>query len=304
MLIKTFFVECYAPRRLRGKSQNSIRLYQLCILRFSETLGRQPELSDLNNDNLLKHLSRRSQVSAATRNKELSQLCALWRLAVQLELHSGWPNIQAEHEPEPEPRAWLADDVMKLMAACQRAEGMIGTVPANLYWLSLIYLALDSGERNHALLNCRWDWLEGRYLTVKASVRKGKTRDRLYVLSDETLQLLAKLKEQSTTPEILGWPLSKTYFFKRYNRLLASAGLPTGRTCGTHKLRKTLASTIHSAGLNPQSVLDHSDSRTTARYLDGRFRQQTEPCTIIAKWLRGEIAAGQSTMPVPPAKQA
>lgn len=295
MLIEKFFLEHYAPRRLRGKSGNSVRLYQLCILRFSETLGRQPILSDLTNQNLLLHLSKRSRVKPATRNKELAQLCALWRLAVQLDMHTGWPNVDAEHEPAAEPLAWLADDIAKLLAACQRAEGMIGTCKASLYWTTLVYLALDCGERNYALLNCRWSWLEGRYLTIKSDIRKGKTRDRLYVLSPETLQLLNQLREQSTTPEILGWPLSKTYFFKRYNRLLESAGLPTGRHCGTHRLRKTLASTLNAAGLNPQAAMDHSDSRTTARYLDGRFRQQVEPSDIIQRWLRGEIVAGQST---------
>lgn len=288
MFIDQFFETQYIPRRLRGRSINSVRLYRLTINQFNKTVGCRTRLADLTNENLLRHLQVRSAVAPATRNKELAQLTALWRLAVQLEMHTGWPDIQPEPEPERIPRAWLVEDVAKLLSAATNTEGQIGAVPAWIYWTSVIYTALDTGERVGALLACEWGWLEGNELFIRSHARKGNKSDRAYRLSPETVQMLAQLRMHSTSRVIFDWPYCKTYFWRKYGKLVESAGLPSGRDSKMHRLRKTTASVANAAGLNAQDALDHSDRRTTQRYLDPRFSRSTQPADILQAWLRGE----------------
>ena len=123
MLLLDFFESIYTPSRLRGKSPNTIRLYRLCIRQFGRTMQQPPTLDDLTEANVLRHLARRSGVSAATRNKELTELLAMWRLASQKGLLSAWPDIRPEHEPERDPIAWMPDEINRLLAAIHRQQG-------------------------------------------------------------------------------------------------------------------------------------------------------------------------------------
>jgi integrase len=286
MLMADFLDRIYIPHRLRGKSERSVRLYRLCIQRFSETLQKQPELSDLTNENILLHLKLRSEVSAATRNKELAELTAMWRFAVQKQLHNGWPEVTAETEPKRTPQAWLQADMTKLLSAAGRCEGTIAETPAWLFWTTLIRVCLDTGERIGALRQCEWSWVEGDSMVIPAEARKGKTSDKWYRLSSETTEFLEQMKQHRTTRVIFEWPYAETYLWTRYRKLLESAKLPTGRKHGLHRIRKTSASVAYAAGLDPQDLLDHSDRRTTQRYLDPRFTRETQPSQILADWLR------------------
>jgi len=293
MLLSDFFEQVYAPNKLRGKSERSYILYRLCLKRYAETIGKPPTLADLTNENILKHLKRRRGVAAATRNKELAELTAMWRYAVQKQMHTGWPTIDAENEPYRTPRAWKHDDVSALLAACQRAPGLIGACPAWLFWTTLVNLCLETGERIGAVLQCEWTWLEGDSINVLAEARKGAKRDKLHRLSPYTVSLIQQMKRYKESKQIFHWPYSYTYIWNRYRKLLESAGLPTGRGFAMHRLRKTCASVAYAAGLDPQEILDHTDRRTTQRYLDPSFTRQTQPAEILAAWLRTPPAKDQ-----------
>lgn len=287
MLLTEFFEQHYVPRRLRGRSERSQVLYRLCLRRYAETIGRAPLLSDLTNENLLKHLARRNDVAAATRNKELAELTAMWRLAVQLDMHTGWPQIDAEPEPIRVPQAWLLPDMQRLLAACKASPGTIGDAQARDWWLGLVMLCLDTGERIGAIMQCQWDWLDGDSLVIQAEARKGSKRDKWYKLSSETLTVLRKVRGSARGDDmIFEWPYHRSYLWVLYRRLLERAGLPTGRKCGLHRLRKTAASVSYQAGIDPQELLDHSDRRTTQRYLDPRFTRENQASAALANWLR------------------
>jgi integrase len=285
MLLSHFFETIYVPRRLRNKSENSVRLYRLCIRQFEKTLGKQAETSDLTNENIELHLHRRQNVSAATRNKELAELSAMWRLAVQEELHSGWPKVTAEPEPKRIPQAWLQPDMERLLAACMAARGSIGEVPAWLYWSTLVRLCIDTGERIGAIMQAEWTWLEDQSIYIPAESRKGGKADKWFPLSPETIELLSQLRKHSSARVILHWPYYHTYLWSRYRAIVQAAGLPTGRKCSTHRLRKTHASVAYAAGMDATELLDHSDRRTTQRYLDPRFSRQQRASDVLADWL-------------------
>ena len=190
MLLSEFFDSIYLPRKLRGKSERSVALYRLCISQLAKTLGKDPELADLTEDNVLSHLARRSQVAPATRNKELAEITAMWRLASQRGLLSTWPELKPEPEPERAPIAWMPEELQRLLDAAAKLGGKVGDVPAWIWWSALIRTTLDTGERISAVRFAQWSWLQGEWLLVPAEARKGKTRDRRYRISVETRQML------------------------------------------------------------------------------------------------------------------
>lgn len=286
MLLRDFFENVYVPRKLRGKSQNSVRLYRLCIKQYAKTIGTEPNVADLSEENVIAHLARRSSVAPATRNKELAELTAMWRLASQRGLLQTWPNIQPESEPERAPIAWLGGELSSLLSAAESLDGHIGDVPEQLWWPALIRLTLDTGERIGAVRKARWEWLQGEWLLVPAECRKGKTRDRRYRLSPSTTQSLSNLmKATGCRREVFPWPYVDNYLWDKYKKILKKAGLPATRKHQLHCLRKTVGSAVYAAGMDPQDALDHSDRRTTQRYLDPRFTRDRQPCDVLAEYL-------------------
>lgn len=291
MLLQQFFDSVYVPRRLRGKSAGSIRLYQLCFTQFGKTIGKIPEVSDLNEDNILLHLSCRSNIAPATRNKELSQLLAVWRFANQRGLISTWPQISKEHEPERDPIAWMPDELDKLLAGAARVEGKIGDAPASLFWLAMIRTILDTGERVGAVRQIKNIWLQGDWLLVPAEARKGKTRDRRYRLSADTIAAIADLRKHTAgSCDLFPWPYGETYLWNRFKRVLLAAGLPCTRKHQLHCLRKTVGTAVYASGGNAQDALDHADRRTTQRYIDPRAIKKDQPCDILAAYLRRDVS--------------
>jgi integrase len=286
MLLKDFFLNVYVPRRLRGKSQNSVRLYSLCITQFSRTLSRDALVSDLTEDNVLTHLARRSKVSPATRNKELAELTAMWRLASQQKLIDSWPNIQSEVEPQRTPIAWLASEVHAIMRSAKKQSGVITGIDSKDWWTGLLRVLFDTGERISAITSLEWNWLQGEWITVKAEARKGKTRDRQYHLQGETIEILERIRKQTTDAKmVFPWPYCPTYIWNRYKKIVSEAGLPSDREHAFHAVRKTVGSAVYAAGLDPQDALDHSDRRTTQRYIDPRFSRERQASDIVAEFL-------------------
>lgn len=294
MQITEFFEGKYRIHRLRGKSPNTVRLYRSSLRLLDKVVGRPATLEDLTDDTIalvMQNVLDRGG-SPYTANKERSQLLAIWRYAAQLGLISRWPTVLPEKQPERAPKAWLLEDVTKLLKTIQALDGSVGSVPARLWWLGLIYVCLDTGERIGAVKQATWDMLEHGWLLIPAEHRKGGKRDRRYRLSEDTLQVLEKMRPYCTR-EIFPWPYTATYLWNRYDKILQKAGLPHGPKDKFHRCRKTLGSVAYAAGLDPQEVLDHSSRRVSQAYLDARFTRTTAPSTILRQWLSGTLPSQQ-----------
>lgn len=290
MKLSDFFEVHYKPKRLHGKSKNTVRLYEVCFRNLARTLGREPLLSDLTNESIAAHMQRMLDDgrTKATANKERCQLVALWRYASRIRMLEGWPDVPKEQEPTRVPMAWTREDVDKLLQACAKLDGTIkgSDIPNWLWWTTLVRIMLDTGERVTAVTSAKWSWIETDSILIPAESRKGGKRDKWFALSPQTMLYVSQLRKSSSGDGLFHWPYCSTYLWNRYQRILVSAGLPTGRKSSTHRLRKTHASVGFAAGLDPQELLDHTDRRTTQRYLDPRFARQTQPSKIIADWLR------------------
>jgi site-specific recombinase XerD len=268
------------------RSPNTIRLYRHSIAAFETTLGRKATTDDLNDDNVELHMARivDSGLSVASANKDLWQIGAIWRFANRNRLCNTWPNVQLYPEPERVPMAWLPDELDRLFASVAKEDGKIAGCPAKLWWKTLLSVLLDTGERIGAIMRCTRSNIHGSYLLVPAAFRKGKTRDKLFELSEETLKLLAALTISHRYEKLFPWDRSETHIYYRYTQILKRANLPNGRKQKFHALRVTVASAVKNQGGDATAAMDHASSATTKRYLDPRLTGEVSTCSLVDGW--------------------
>lgn len=287
MELLCFFERYYLPLKLRGRSRNTERLYRHTVRSFSAFLNRPATLSDLDNDTVgmyLCYLNRR-ELSPYTVNKERSQLLAIWNFAARRKQVDRWPDVQPEIAPLRAPVAWLEPEMQRIVEQCLRVHGFVGRVPARDFWLALHLVLWDTAERIGAVLESRWSWLSGQWLSVPAAYRKGKRADAVYELSDETIEALERIRPLSGE-KIFTWPHTKTYLWQRYGRILEKAGLPNNSRSKFHRIRRTVASYYAKAGGNATSLLGHQNPRTTQAYLDPRIVEVDQPHKLIFRLRR------------------
>lgn len=286
--LSTFFESEYRSRRLRGKSDNTVRLYRLSIRSFAKTLGHDPTLEDLTDDNVSRHMQRviDNGRAKATANKDRSQILAIWRYAAQKNKINRWPDVLEEIEPVRVPKAWTREDLEQLFAEAYRQPGYFGSVPRSLWWQAILMICLDTAERIGAVSQLRWEWIEHGWVTFPAEVRKGKRRDKRFRLSAASANLLLAVQKVTTDRErVFPWPYCQLYLWKLYGNLLRDAGLPHGRKDKFHRLRKTTASVSHAKGLDATDILDHASRKTTLRYLDPSFSREDQASDAVSEWM-------------------
>lgn len=291
----------YIAKRLKGKSANTVRLYNHSIKSFSRTIGREAELSDLTDDNIERHMWRIVQKggSPASANKDHGQLTALWRFASNNRMIGTWPNVRTMQEIERVPMGWMPDECNQLLAAARNEGGFVGPVPARIWWESLLKVLLDTGERIGAIRGLKQEHLQSRWLHVPAALRKGNKRDKLYELQPCTVALLRELIDKNQLDDkLFPWDRCETYIYNRYKGILKRAKLPTDRRSQFHRIRRTLCSAVAASGGDASAALDHASPRTTKRYLDPRIVGGVKPSEVMAAFLRNpELRAGYDEKP-------
>jgi integrase len=285
----TQLLDAYINKRLKGKSKNTVRLYKHSISSFSRTIGREPEMSDLTDDNIERHMWRIVQKggSPASANKDHGQLTALWRFASNNRMVNTWPNVRTMQEVERVPMGWMPEECNRLLAAARNEGGFIGTVPARIWWESLLKVLFDTGERIGAIRGLQHEHLQSKWLLVPAALRKGNKSDKLYELQADTVALMRVLIEKNTDDTLMfPWDRCETYIYNRYKGILKRAKLPSDRRSCFHRIRRTLCSAVAASGGDASAALGHSSPRTTKRYLDPRIVGGVKPSEIMAAFLR------------------
>jgi integrase len=278
MTLDAFLDTVYVPLRLRGRSRESVRLLRHAITQFSKWLGRAALLEDLEDLTVSQFLAVRGQrLSPNSVARERSGLLALWNLAQGRGLVKLRPSVSPELVPQSTPRAFTTDELARLADAARQASGWVGPVPASVFFPALIAVALETGERINAILSTpRMCWRRPT-LTVPAYVRKGGRQERVYELSPEASDLVDRVAAH-TGPTVFWWVSSGTALRKRWKTITRRAGLGDGREVQFHALRRSTASHLAAAGLDPTAFLGHSSDRITRRsYLDPRVVDAHRP---------------------------
>jgi integrase len=269
-----FYRDYFEPLFLRSRSENTRRLYRTSIRTFSKYLQRPARLEDLNDLTVNRFLDyyRRIPRSPYSANKERSNLLAIWRFACRKRFLEEWPDVMPDVEPDRIPQAWTADQIARLLATCERLPGRVGQIPASTWWRTLHLVCWDTGERIGAVRDLEWHHVDlvARYVLVPAELRKGKRRDRLYRLAEDTTHALQSMP-RTTDSYVFPWPYCRTYLWYRYDRLLTAAGLPHDRHSKFHRIRRTVATYYEAAGGNATELLGHSTRSVTLAYLDPRI---------------------------------
>jgi integrase/transcriptional regulator with XRE-family HTH domain len=276
----------YHRERLIG-SKETTRLINCAIRAFGRYLGRDAVLGDLNQDRVLDYLNyllEGDRMAPASIQTHRERLLALWRFAAKKRWLPDFPEVPSVRIPKRVPDAWTRDDMQRLMDAAGQLDGRLGNVPASLWWQTIFNVVFDTAERIGAVLKLRFDHVShDGWVTFAAETRKGKTRDKRLRLRPETLDGIRAIREQAEPEETLvfAWPLSPTYIYRIYGRLLDAAGLPNNRRTKFHKIRRTTASEFEAAGGNATELLDHSSRSTTKRYLDPAVLREQQPADIV-----------------------
>jgi integrase len=271
MKLSSLLHDLYAP--LRSLSQKSVINYECTIKALAEFLGHEPSLSDLDELTVARFLAHRSRERAvATAAKDRAQLRALHEFSARRRLCDHWPQYPPVRVPERVPEAWFSAEMQRLLEAASQEKTVLDGIPGGLWWRALILTAYDTAERATALLSLQWRHVRGLTILFQAEDRKGRTRDILREIGEDTLAALEAVRGSRTAEDLVfPWPRSKTYIWRRLEIILERAGLPRGRRDKFHRIRRTTASYYEAAGGSAQRLLDHSDPATTRKYLDPRI---------------------------------
>ena len=284
MTLLDFFTQFYLPLRLRGRSENTVRLYHCTIRSFAKFLERTPRLENLDDLTIARFLAARAaKRSAFTAEKERTQLLSLARFAFERRLIDVMPCVPPAPLPERIPTAWTVKQLRSLTAACEKQTGMVGGLPAGLFWQALVAVCWESAERISAILSLRvCDYHEGRIL-VLAEYRKGRKRDKLYRLTPATCALLDQCAQGRRGSDLIfKWDRQKPLLWYWFGKIVSQASLDGGRRAKFHQLRRSAATHYAAGGGDATALLDHSSPRVTRAYLDPRFVQTgPQPCDVL-----------------------
>lgn len=285
-MLLTELLSLYTLKRLKACSHNTLRLYNHSIKSFAKSLCRTPELADLNDDAIERHMWAivNRGGSPASANKDHGQLTALWRFASHNRMVDTWPNVRTLPERERVPMGWMPEELERLFTAIDAERGMIGPIPSKIWWYALINLLLDTGERIGAIRNLEKQYVQGDYILVPAHLRKGRKRDKLYKISEDTKQAVMYLLANSKGDNLFPWDRCESYIYNRYTVILKRARLSHDARSKFHRLRRTCASAVKKLGGDPTFAMDHASPRTTRRYLDPRIVGEAHTSDLMQRY--------------------
>lgn len=288
MTIWGMFVKYYKPQRLAGKSPETSRLYRISVRHFSRWLGRPALLSDLTDERVGAFSEHRVEVckSRNTAQKDVTQILCMWRYATLRQLGPPAPIVREPDGSKPVPDAWTEQELDQLIRHIRTLSApMPNGTPARLFWEALLSLVLDTGERITACLNIKSHQLDGDgWLFIPPDDRKGRKEGKRFKLSQNTREVLEKLRPYQSGDSVLEWPYCRTYIWAKYGRVLDGAGLPNKRRTKFHKMRRTCATYYEAAGGDATKLLGHSNRIVTDAYIDQRFVTTPQPADINPKF--------------------
>lgn len=274
----------YEAVRLVGRSPNTASIYRTEVRRLLPTFG--GDLKSYCWEKVLASVAThriQQGASVATVNKGIRCFRSLLRYAVTAGHISTPVNVTTIRENRTEPRAFLITEIEQILAVCQTLDQKgwrrIATVPASIWWGSLIRATYETGGRIGAMLAVRSRSIDtaSQSILLPADHQKQKVAQRIKV-SARTLDLMI---ESHPLDRELIWQITDhinrqrvpSSVFRQFRKICQWAELDLASGTGSlfHRLRKSNASYLEAAGGDATRQLGHSSHAVTARYLDPRI---------------------------------
>jgi integrase len=300
MNLRDFLVERYAV--LHNLKARSVVLFGQSLDRFRDFLGREPELTDLDDLTVSRFLRwravtpHRGRVCApASVAKDKAHITSLWNAAAKRRLVEQFPDLPRNivRVPHRAPVAYTVEDVSKMIAQAKLRVGHVGGIPAAWFWPTLIMAAWYTAERIGSLLALRWSEVDTERLTLTflSEHRKGLGRTITRHIDPELARWLERGRR---APGELVWPWLEhrriETIFQRLRHICESAGV-TPR--GFHGIRKASGSYVKAGGGDATEFLTHRDAKTTREhYLDPKIVGEASALDFLPPLDLGEPGDG------------
>ena len=198
----------------------------------------------------MRWLAETRKASPATVNTKRATIMAIWADAADKGYAPPLPNprSQAERipkriEPERIPVTWSLAEIDQLFAGCAKLKGEWSGVPLSLCWITALLLFWDTGCRLAEVRSAKVKNMDvdRRFLLCPAEDRKGRRRDRIYPLHQQTIDVY-----RATLPTerelVFPFPFCKRQLQIHLSKLLTLAGLPSDAKHKFHCLRRSAES--------------------------------------------------------------
>lgn len=280
MLFTEFFEQTYTPICMGGLSDSHRYLMTLtinCFVRWSPT---PISLNDLSDELLARYRQwlLANDKSRKTANGIVSRISMVWREAHRRKLVSDLPTLRILKVPRRNPVAWTVAEIGQLIESAQQETGMIGDIPANVWWTGLILVTYDTALRRRALMGiCLADVnLESGCILVQAEYMKDG-EDFIVHITEQTVAVLKFMMKQKR--ELLfHWSFdnhkkrSWTTFHRHARAITLRAGLDADHGF-LHRIRRTTATAINIVVPGAATtMLGHNDPTMAGRFYIDRTK--------------------------------
>ncbi len=250
----------------RAKGKRSVRHDEYRLKKINAWFGADTPITEVTAQRIAQYdrarvteKSRRKRpVMPATVNRELSILRHLLRLCEEWGYIEKVPRIRLAPEPEGRLRFLAEDEIVRLLAACERSR--------NPYLSTIVTIALNTGMRKGEILGLEWDRVDfSRGVVLAEKTKSGRRRE--VPMNRDVYDALSKL------PPVR----ERLLFRKRTGAAWGNIRTAFERACQEakleefhfHDLRHTCASWLIMKGRSlkeVQELLGHREFSMTLRY--------------------------------------
>lgn len=233
------------------------------IANLGRMLGSKPTVEDLTDQNLRRLASWvvSKKLSRATANRLLRSLIALANFARRSGFTTYRPDVSKVPEHRISPSCWTPEEFSRIVAQVRKMAP---------YWSAVmeavLLVAYDTGLRIVDVIGIQLVDCDLNNRTVRVTEKKtGKRRQ--FVLHEQTLKAIARVREFQDTESLIPYPYHETNpLRKRLRSALEAAKLPHGRKDLFQKIRRGTVTLGAKAGLDPTKIAGHSAKWVTDTY--------------------------------------
>lgn len=248
MTLLRFVTDVYVP--LKCTSRRTAAMYSNSVRSLQQHYGRQIAVGELCNDLVLPWLAKKHEdMSPSTVKRHRGDVVALWNFAYRKDFCPVEPkDVPRVKIPYRIPEAWSLEEFGRLVIAANHLKGWVGKteIRSAAWWASLLLFMYDTSTRIGATLAVRTEDVDLERRRVVLQSKNAKTE--LCQVVGFSRQTADALAEHFNTSRDLVWPYPNhtRKIWEQFKLILTAAGLPSGRTCCFHKIRKTSATQITS----------------------------------------------------------